>query len=600
MRNILDLKKSLTPNRLQGLYRAMEGYRSMYLSATLFIGLAAAAKTATFYLIRFFVDRVLGRPEWTGRIPLVAIGFVGLALVQGGASFMGGLLSGKSSEGIVRRIRDYLYDHIQRLPYAYHDRTPTGDLIQRCTSDIDAIRRFFASQAVSVGRILFLFFINFAAILSLNVRLALLSVTAIPVLLVVSIIFSRWIARCYEKFQEQEARLSTTLQENLSGIRVVKAFGRWDFEKEKFEKENIEKYRKGKILVTAHTFFWPTSDLICAGQMMAGFILAALMVIRGDLSIGSYLAYHGMLIHILWPMRGLGRVIVQMATGLVSFGRIQDVVREEREPLAEGRLQPKKPPEGRIVFEDVSFEYEADVPVLHNVSFECPPGSIVALLGPPGSGKTTLVNLLPRFYDYTSGRILLDGRELRDYPRQYLRRQIGIVEQEPFLFSRTIRENITYGVESGVPDEEVEQVARYAAVHEVVTGFPGSYGTMVGEKGVTLSGGQKQRLAIARTILKDPKILILDDSTSSVDTETEMTIREALVRLMKARTTFVIAHRIQSLMMADLILVLDQGRIAQMGTHRELLLQDGFYRQIYEVQSRVDEAAGKEVENGSL
>ena len=593
--NYDDLKRTLQKSRLLGMFRGMGGFRVLYLLATLCIGLSAAAKTATFYLVRFFVDGVLGQPDNAPLIAAVALGFIGLALIQGMGTYMGGRLAGRTSEGIVKRIRDYLYDHIQRLTFSYHDHMPTGDLIQRATSDVDAVRRFFAQQAVSVGRILFLFLINFAALLSLHSRLALLSVLVVPVILVISILFSNWISRTYKAYQEQEAALSTTLQENLSGIRVVKAFGRWDYEKEKFEKKNIAKYRKGKSLIIAHTFFWPTTDLLCAGQMMAGFILAALMVIRGEISLGTYLAYHGMLIHILWPMRGLGRIIVQMATGLVSFGRIQEIVAEQREPLHQGDHVPEEPIKGDLVFDDVSFEYEKDVPVLHNISFRCRPGQVVALLGPPGSGKSSLVNLLPRFYDYTSGRILLDGSELKEIPRWFLRKAIGIVEQEPFLFSRTIRDNITYGVDVDVPDEEVHQMAVFASIHDVITGFPSSYETLVGEKGVTLSGGQKQRIAIARTLLKDPRILILDDSTSSVDTETEMAIRGALQRLMMGRTTFVIAHRIQSLMMADLILVLDQGRIVQRGTHEQLIGERGFYRKIYDIQSQVEE----EIEEGS-
>jgi ATP-binding cassette subfamily B protein len=327
------------------------------------------------------------------------------------------------------------------------------------------------------------------------------------------------------------------------------------------------------------------------------------MTIGGEITLGTFIAYTGMVIHIIWPMRMLGRVIVQAATGVVSFGRIVEIIREEREPLFDGRFPSHRgnppgggegktgdPPfevEGDISFDDVSFHYGENIPVLRGVSFTCRPGQAISLLGPPGSGKTSLVNLLPRFYDYSEGRLLLDGRDLKNYSRHFLRRHIGIVEQEPFLFSRTVRENITYGVDREVGDEEVVQAARFAAIHDVITGFPKGYETVVGEKGVTLSGGQKQRIAIARTLLKDPRILILDDSTSSVDMETEMIIRQALERLMKNRTTFVIAHRIQSLMKADLILVLDQGRIVQRGTHAQLVKEEGFYRKVFTMQSKL-------------
>jgi ATP-binding cassette subfamily B protein len=264
------------------------------------------------------------------------------------------------------------------------------------------------------------------------------------------------------------------------------------------------------------------------------------------------------------------------------------VIKEDREPLLEGAYTPPEHVEGNLVFQDVGFRYDKDSAALKEISFHCKPGQIVALLGPTGSGKTTLVNLLPRFYEYTSGSLTLDGVELQDYPRHFLRQQIGIVEQEPFLFSRTIRENITYGVGRHVDATEVETAARAAAIHDTVVTFPDGYDTLVGEKGVTLSGGQKQRVAIARTLLKDPTILILDDSTSSVDTETEAEIRGALDRLMVGRTTFVIAHRIQSVMNADLILVLDQGRIVQRGKHQELMAEDGIYRRIYDMQARIE------------
>jgi ATP-binding cassette subfamily B protein len=297
----------------------------------------------------------------------------------------------------------------------------------------------------------------------------------------------------------------------------------------------------------------------------------------------------------------LGRLIVQMSTGLVSFGRVRKVLGEDREPLAEGTYSPPEYVEGEIIFQDVGFRYDEDSSALEEISFHCKPGQAVALLGSTGSGKTTLVNLLPRFYEYTSGSLTLDGVVLEDYPRHFLRRQIGIVEQEPFLFSRTIRENITYGVGREVDDTEVETAARAAAIHDTILTFPEGYDTLVGEKGVTLSGGQKQRVAIARTLLRDPSILILDDSTSSVDTGTEAEIRAALERLMVGRTTFIIAHRIQSVMNADLILVLDQGRIVQRGKHEELMEQDGIYRRIYEMQARIEveleqELAGAETQ----
>jgi len=298
-------------------------------------------------------------------------------------------------------------------------------------------------------------------------------------------------------------------------------------------------------------------------------------------------------------MRNLGRLIVQTSTGLVSFGRVLEVVKEDREPLDAGDFIPVHEIEGQITFDCVSFEYDPESRVLNEISFACQPGQVIALLGPTGSGKTSLVNLLPRFYDYTSGSLKLDDIELKRYPRKYLRSQIGIVEQEPFLFSRSIRENITYGVGRQVSDAEVEAAARSAAIHDGIMSFPEGYNTLVGEKGVTLSGGQKQRVAIARTLLKDPRILILDDSTSAVDTETEAAIRSALEHLMEGRTSFIIAHRIQSIMDADLILVLDKGQIVQQGKHADLIEQEGIYRQIYEIQTRIDVELKAEIAGAS-
>jgi ATP-binding cassette subfamily B protein len=281
--------------------------------------------------------------------------------------------------------------------------------------------------------------------------------------------------------------------------------------------------------------------------------------------------------------------------GLVSFSRVLEVIKQNREPIAQGIFPHEKELDGRVVFDRIGFSYADGGQVLKEISFSVTPGEVVAVLGPTGSGKTTLVNLLPRFYNYTSGSLKLDGLELNQFAPEYLRRQIGIVEQEPFLFSRTIRENITLGVDRDVEDEEVEQASKAAAIYDTIVAFPNGFDTLVGEKGVTLSGGQKQRVAIARTLLKNPCLLILDDSTSSIDTLTEVEIRGALEILMQGRTTFIIAHRIQSVMNADKIIVLDQGTIAQIGSHDELILQDGVYKRIHEMQTRIEDALVQEL-----
>ena len=471
----------------------------------------------------------------------------------------------------------------------------TGELIERSTSDVDALRRFYSDQAIGIGRIILLFAINFGALVFLNLKLALISVIVIPIILATSTWFFKRVTKAYEAYQEQEAILSTTLQENLSGVRVVKAFARQNYESEKFEKDNWEKYQRGKRLLRLHSLFWPLSDTICGAQMLAGYLVGALMAINGEISVGTYLAYAGLIVWLIFPMRNLGRLIVQFSTGQVSYGRVMEIIKQDREPLDLGDYRPENGFQGSLEFKDIGFEYEPGSPVLEEINFSVKSGQVVALLGSTGSGKTSLVHLLPRFYEYTHGSVLLDGVELNRYPRSYLRQQIGIVEQEPFLFSRSIRENIAYGVDREISDEEIVNAARAAAIHDVIMTFPNGYDTLVGEKGVTLSGGQKQRVAIARTLLKNPRILIFDDSTSSVDTETEAEIRDALTQLMKDRTTFIIAHRIQSIMIADLILVMDRGRIVQAGTHADLVNQQGIYRKIYEIQTRIEDELEKEI-----
>jgi len=578
----------------------MIGFRLIYLAATISLGLGAIARTASYLLLRYFVDDVLGQSPSISTMLLIALGFLGLALFQGGFTFLSGTLAAQTAEGIAKRLRNYLFDHVQRLSFTYHDRTPTGELIQRSTSDVDALRRFFSDQAIGVGGILLLFVVNLTAIISLNLQLALLSILVVPMIVAISFFFFRKISKIYEAYQEQEAILSTRLQENLTGVRVVKAFARQTHERDKFDRENWEKFQRGKHFLSMHSLYWPTSEILARFQMLLGIGVGALMAMNGIITVGTYLAYSGMIVWIIWPMRNLGRLIVQMSTGLVSYGRVLEVIRQEREPMEIGYKVPKGEMRGEVVFTDVCFAYAESDHILDNISFHCNPGQAVALLGSTGSGKTTLVNLLPRFYEYSSGSLTLDGIELKKYSRQFLRQHIGIVEQEPFLFSRTIGENIIYGVNRVVSSEEIEDAARAAAIHESILSFPNGYDTLVGEKGVTLSGGQKQRVAIARALLKDPCILILDDSTSSVDLETEGIIRQALRRLMQGRTTFIVAHRIQSVMEADLILVLEGGRIVQRGTHEQLIVQPGIYQRIHDMQTRIADALEEEIARASV
>ncbi|MEM7346886.1 MAG: ABC transporter ATP-binding protein [Chloroflexota bacterium] len=637
----LDLKETITPHRLKGLWHLMKGFRLTYLGAIGALAIGTLAKTYTYLLLAYFIDNILFQENPAFPFYVIALGFLGLALVQGGFTFLSGKMAARSAEGIILRTRNYLFDHLQRLPFTYHDKTQTGDLVQRCSSDIDTIQRFFANEAIGVGRILLLFIVNFIALFTLNVRLALLSLITTPIVFGISLFFFKKIHTAYEEHQEQEGLLSSTLQENLTGVRVVKAFARQPFEIDKYEEVNQELYRLGKRLVFMHGAYWPIVETLSGAQMLFIFYLGAVMTISGEITIGTYIAIAGLVIWIIWPMQNLGRLIVQTSMGLVSYTRIAEIIAELREELdseskgeesesaqpstsnesnslihpkngyhsngsngkpkengvhahptlddQEAEFNPKQPVRGDIEFKDVCFGYDDNTSTLNNITFKVEAGQTIALLGPTGSGKSSLINLLSRFYDFQQGTILLDGVDLRRYPLHHLRQQIGIVEQEPFLFSRTIAENIAYGVQRSVSQEEIEAAAKTAAIHDIILTFPDGYDTIVGEKGVTLSGGQKQRVTIARTLLKNAPILIFDDAVSAVDTETEAQIHEALENLRHRKTTFMIAHRIQTVMRADKILVLDQGRIVQHGSHETLMGEEGIYRKIYQLQAQLEE-----------
>ena len=619
-----DLKDTLTANRFVGLWRMATGFRAIYLVAIAAAGVSALSRSAVFYLLRFFVDDVLPNAGRRGDIPWVAAAIIGLALMQGLFTFGMGRFAAQAAEGIARRLRNYLYDHIQRLTFTYHDNTQTGGLIQRATSDVDTLRRLFQDQLIGIGGIGLLLVVNLSALVMLHSWLALISIPVFPVVSVVSFIFFKKMGTVFESYQSQDATVSNRLQERLSGVRVVKAFARQSYEIERFEEDNWEKYRRGVKIANLHSAFWPLVEILSGGQILFGVYMASMMAINGEITLGTYIAFTGLLAATIWPVQGMGRLVAHISTGLVSLDRVQQIIRQEREPLAEGSAPTSKRLRGELQFSKVQFAYKAPNAeeseqkkkrkegdqhaqdtrrrafaergyVLRDIDFDVQPGQVIGLLGATGSGKSSLVNLLPRFYDYSGGSITLDGEELRAYPRGLLRGQIGIVQQEPFLFSTTIRNNITYGVGRDVADEEVEAAARAAAIHDVILSFPKGYDTLVGERGATLSGGQKQRVTIARTLLKDPAILILDDATSSVDTQTDAEIRAALRRLMQGRTTFIIAHRVQSVMAADLILVMEAGRIIQRGSHHELVSQPGIYRRIYELQVRIEADLEREI-----
>ncbi len=594
---VLDyrLNRSGKRSRLSGILNTMTGFRLRFLFAVCAQVAATVCKTSVYLLLAWFIDTWLVGGDHSVPLFLVGFAFIGLSLVEGFSSFQANHQANYTAERVALRLRNNLYDQIQRLSFSYHDKVDTGDLIQRVTSDVDAVRRFFSEQAIGIGRIFFLYIINWVAIARIDLQLALTTMVIVPLIFVMALFFFSKISKSYEAYQVQDAQLSSLLQENLTGVRVVKAFARQDYEIEKYRRENEKKYKLGSKLILIESLFWPSTDMLCGMQIVISFYLGASAAIAGRITLGEFIAFQALLNWVIWPIRNMGRLIVQMSRSLVSFERVNTVLAEQQEELRQGEKAPEPFLSKQITFDNVSFSYDEKNKVLDEVSFTAEAGHTIALLGSTGSGKSSLLALIPRFYEYQSGSIQLDGMELNQIRKEDLRRNIGIVEQEPFLFSCTIAENIAYGVERDVNREEIMQAAKDAAIHESIMAFEKGYDTLVGERGVTLSGGQKQRVALARALLKNPRVLILDDATSSVDTDTEVEIRTALSRLMKHCTTFIIAHRIQSIMHADLILVMDKGKVIQSGTHDSLIQETGMYQRIFDIQTRIEADLEKEI-----
>lgn len=584
--------RMLPASPVKGFWELLKGFRGGLLWALLTMACAISLEIASNFLLRDIVDTIVKKEEGTP-VFLFAMSFIVIAVAKGIFLFFSGKAVARASEGSIEGLRNRLFDHMQKLSYQYHDKMKTGELIQRSTSDVDSIRRFFQEMIPGIARISMLYLFNLCGIIILSWKLALISSLITPVIAVTSAFFFRRIHTSFESYQEQDGTVSATLQENLSGMRIVRAFARQEFENSKFETDNSEQFRRGIKFLLTHSVYWPVSHILCAAQMVIGFTYAGFMAISGTISLGSVFAYIGMVLTLIWPLQQLGRMIANLSTSFVSYNRVKVILDAEKEDLDSGTSTGLI--SGNITVKNLEFSYEENIPVLKDISFSVKKGEKIALLGEAGSGKTTFVNLLPRFYDFYKGDLLLDGKPLQSYSRQFLRKNIGIVEQEPFLFSTSLRENICLGVDREVTQKEIENAAKAASIHKSILGFQDGYNTLVGEKGVTLSGGQKQRIAIARTILKDPRILILDDSTSAVDAETEDNIRECLSTLMAGRTSFIIAHRIQSLMDADRILVFKDGKIVQDGSHDELVKESGFYRKVFDLQTRIEEELDKEI-----
>ncbi len=510
------------------------------------------------------------------------------SLLAGVCSYGSQLSAAKGSETAVRGLRDRLFAHIQRLPYLWHTGNQTGDIIQRCTSDVDVVRSFVGSQLLEVVRTGILVTLTTIVMALMNWRITLVAVSFLVVIFFYSVLFYGRIAGRFLEADESEGRLSSITQENLTGVRVVRAFGRERYETARFKRANDEFadlwLRLGQLL----SAYWSLGDLITGLQILTVSAVGIWQTVQGAITLGQFLAFVSYDTMLIWPVRSMGHVLSEMSKTGVSLRRIQYILDSPAEEEPPDALEP--PMTGDIEFSHVSFAFGEGQPVLRDVSLRIPAGSTFAILGGTGSGKSTLMHLLDRLYDLPpgSGTITVGGVDIRRIRRAHLRRNIGMVLQEPFLFSRTIEENIR----ASRPDagrEPVRRAAQIAAVDGAVMEFPDGYDTMVGERGVTLSGGQKQRVAIARMLMQRAPIRVFDDSLSAVDTETDEKIRAALRRQGGPATTILISHRVTTLMQADRILVLENGRVAESGTHRELLARGGIYRKIYDVQAGRDE-----------
>ena len=571
-----------------------KGCRLPYLAAVGSQGLSVLFDSLMYVALAWFVDDWLLSPET--RIPLwqAVVFFFTLSSLHALFSYFAGRLMNKTAESVSRRLKNCLFDHMQYLSFTWHDKADTGDLIVRATTDIDAVRKLFSEQIYGICRVLFYFGINLYNICRIDLNLGLTTLIILPLIIGTSFFFFKKIGVIYEQYQNEDSIVSSILQENLYGVRVVKAFARQDFEKEKFNEALFKRYKTGEKEMFIEALFWPSSDLLCWIQLGISLYIGAQKAYNGVITLGGFIAFASLVTMIVWPLRNLGRQIVHMSRSFISFRRIQDILTEAREPIDDG-IKEIPGLRGDISFDHVCFAYNDEKQALDDISFEVRAGETIALIGSTGSGKTSLINLLPRFYEYTSGSIKLDGVELNEISRDFLRNNIGIVEQEPFLFSATIGENIAYGIAEKPSEEKIISAAKAAGIHETIIGFEKGYETLVGERGVTLSGGQRQRIAIARALLKDPRILILDDSLTAVDTETEALIQSALNELMKGRTTFIIAHRTTSIADADRILVMKDGKIIQTGKHEELIRQEGMYREIHNIQTRIEDELESEL-----
>ena len=600
-------KKKNTKLNLKILSRFLKGSWLLFAAAILSAIVSALADMINPQIIRMAIDNVLGGAEPTQpqfvldlvekiggmdylakHLWIMALAIVIVAVVKAVSQYLFRVSDTKASETLVKTMRDTLFNHIERLPYAWHGKNRTGDIIQRCTSDIDTLKNFVSEQLTQVFRIVILVVLSLIFMLRMDVTLTLIALSLMPVILLYSFVFSQRIEKGFEEADEAEGVLSAMVQENLTGVRVVRAFGRERREMDRFTEQN-ESYTNLWIkLARVMARYWCSADVLGSLQVMLVVIFGAVRCIGGQMLAGEYVAFITYNAMLIWPIRMLGRMIAEMSKAGVSLDRIAYIMSAEEEKPSEKGLTP--PLNRTIEFDNVSFAYEDSPEMLHNISFRLPAGKTLGILGGTGSGKSTLMALLNKLYPLpeAGGTITVGDVDIRDIDTNYLRRNIGMVLQEPFLFSRTLRDNIAI-TRPEMDLEEVREVSRSACLDETVMDFAKGYDTFVGERGVTLSGGQKQRAAIARTLAQKTPIMIFDDSLSAVDTETDAKIRAALKTHFAGSTVILISHRITTLSQADTVLVLDKGCIAELGTPDELKNAGGIYQQIYEIQTGLAE-----------
>jgi ATP-binding cassette subfamily B protein len=535
------------------------------------------------------IDRLGGVGFLRANLIFCAVGVTASAAVSGLFSFLSRLSLAQGTERFIKRARDTLFRHTQNLPFSWHTKNLTGDIIQRCTSDVETTRRFVSDQLIEVLRTAILLAAALAIMFTMNRLMAALVAAFIPLILFYTLYFSARVSREFRRCDEAEGDLTVAVQENLTGVRVVRAFGREKFETDRFDRYNDTLADKWIALGRTLGVYWGVGDVVSAAALLTVIAVGAYMAASGTISLGDFLIFLSYEQAVSGPVRGLGRTLSEMSKTGVSLARLLELLNAPTEPPEPGALCP--PLNRDVVFNNVSFSY-GDNPVLKNLSFTVRGGTTLGVLGATGSGKSTVTYLLNRLYDLPEGggEITIGGVELRKIDRAYLRRNVGIVLQEPFLFSKTILENLGIAAAQRGDLAAAREKAKIAAVDDDIMGFKNGYDTVVGERGVTLSGGQKQRVAIARTLMLGAPIMVFDDSMSNLDMETDARIRDALRETTADATVILISHRISTLMAADNILVLSDGHVAETGTHRELLAQNGLSRRVYEIQS----AAGDE------